>query len=704
MNMIKENWQKNKGFVLLFAVTLASILLAIALGVSNISLKEINFSTSARNSSDAIFAADTIAECALYYDRGDINRFASPDPGGAISCGATTVTPTFSGDTSLWAYDFNITGLGSNDACAKLNISKNGDSPYTTVITSRGYNVGDSDCASTDPNRTERELELTYSGNPPGSGSPPPPPPPPPPGFPVVQSLTETTTGALTAHNIAMPATVDANDLLLVLISNFGTDGNPTIITPSGWTRIGWTGSSGSAEGYVFAKDAVGNEDGTTVNFSTSPFSQTVAAHVYRITDWRDSGTLTSDVEVSFATGSSLTPNPPSLNPINWDVENTLWLALAVAGQANNDGFINGYPSSYTSTDEAHSGVGFAHVGVGSGRRELAAASENPGTFSLTGSEGWVAATVAVRPTSSPPPPPPPPTNYDLTVSKSGTGSGTVTSSPAGINCGADCSESYSDGTVVTLTPSAAVGSTFAGWSGDADCSDGSVTMSAARNCTATFNLSPPLTFVRANGTGGSTSTTLDIGSSGSNRLVVVIAGREGTTNLTGATVDGKSCGIAPAVAATNTNGVGNRTEMWYCDEDNLGSSSGTVTVAIQGGSTAWAVHALLFTGASQSGPTDTSTDTASISPTITTTMPGMDVPAGGGIVIGVGNGTQGLTVNSWTAPVATRFSAADPTSADLVSASGIEASAQTNKTYQATWSAAPNRSSGVAASWAPAL
>lgn len=211
----------------------------------------------------------------------------------------------------------------------------------------------------------------------------------------------------------------------------------------------------------------------------------------------------------------------------------------------------------------------------------------------------------------------------------------------------------------------------------------------------------PPLVFVRANGTGGSTSTTLDIGSAGTNRLVAVIAGLEGTTNLTGVTVDGKVCLLARA--ATNINGLGNRTEMWYCDEDNLGSSSGTVTVAIQGGSVAWAVHALLFTGANQSGPTDTSADTTSISPTTTVTMSGMDVPAGGAIIIGVGNGTQALDVNSWTSPVATQFSAADPTSADLVSGSGIEASAQTNKTYQATWSAAPNRSSGVAASWAKA-
>ena len=80
---------------------------------------------------------------------------------------------------------------------------------------------------------------------------------------------------------------------------------------------------------------------------------------------------------------------------------------------------------------------------------------------------------------------------FALTVGKAGTGSGTVTSSPAGINCGSDCSESYASGTSVTLTASAAGGSTFAGWSGA--CSGTgtcSVSMTAARSVTATFNTS----------------------------------------------------------------------------------------------------------------------------------------------------------------------------------------------------------------------
>lgn len=79
--------------------------------------------------------------------------------------------------------------------------------------------------------------------------------------------------------------------------------------------------------------------------------------------------------------------------------------------------------------------------------------------------------------------------SYSLIVTKTGTGSGTVTSSPSGINCGSICSASYQSGTVVTLSVAPTTGSTFAGWSGDPDCADGSVTMTVAKTCTATFTL-----------------------------------------------------------------------------------------------------------------------------------------------------------------------------------------------------------------------
>ena len=79
------------------------------------------------------------------------------------------------------------------------------------------------------------------------------------------------------------------------------------------------------------------------------------------------------------------------------------------------------------------------------------------------------------------------PVRLTLTVGRSGGGDGTVTSTPAGINCGTDCAETLDAGSTLRLTPSPATGSVFAGWSGDADCRDGQVQLSQATTCVATF-------------------------------------------------------------------------------------------------------------------------------------------------------------------------------------------------------------------------
>jgi hypothetical protein len=75
------------------------------------------------------------------------------------------------------------------------------------------------------------------------------------------------------------------------------------------------------------------------------------------------------------------------------------------------------------------------------------------------------------------------------TATTAGTGKGVVTSSPAGINCKTNCSANFSSGTSVTLTATPHSGSVFSGWSGDADCSDGTVTMNSSKSCTATFTV-----------------------------------------------------------------------------------------------------------------------------------------------------------------------------------------------------------------------
>lgn len=78
---------------------------------------------------------------------------------------------------------------------------------------------------------------------------------------------------------------------------------------------------------------------------------------------------------------------------------------------------------------------------------------------------------------------------YTLTVAKAGDSTGTVVSLPAGINCGATCSDLFKGSTVVTLTATPAVGSIFAGWSAPCSGADTcTITMSADTTVTATFS------------------------------------------------------------------------------------------------------------------------------------------------------------------------------------------------------------------------
>jgi Divergent InlB B-repeat domain/PASTA domain len=82
--------------------------------------------------------------------------------------------------------------------------------------------------------------------------------------------------------------------------------------------------------------------------------------------------------------------------------------------------------------------------------------------------------------------------SYTLTVTKSGNGTGTVTSSPTGIDCGSICSHNFGSGTSVTLTPVPAAGSMFAGWSGACTGTGAcSVPMSATKAVSAAFSLEP---------------------------------------------------------------------------------------------------------------------------------------------------------------------------------------------------------------------
>jgi hypothetical protein len=103
--------------------------------------------------------------------------------------------------------------------------------------------------------------------------------------------------------------------------------------------------------------------------------------------------------------------------------------------------------------------------------------------------------------------------SYRLTITGSGTGSGTVTSSPSGIRCTitagtaatTGCSFSFAQGTAITLTASYATGSSFVGWgspcSGTGLCK---FKMGTNRTISAQFLRGPFTVKISSGSTGGS--------------------------------------------------------------------------------------------------------------------------------------------------------------------------------------------------------
>lgn len=184
----------NSGFTIFFAVLVASLALSVGLVIYDLLIRELALSQMATQSQYAIYAADTGAECALYWDLkynsvsptdADGSAFATSSnyvsggtgAGQAVVCnsqniaaassitsfnntpgnantGWSVVAPSATmATTTFWI----SMGTTATAPCAKIEVGKAGNPSQTTII-SHGFNT----CTTAGIVRLERALQVNY--------------------------------------------------------------------------------------------------------------------------------------------------------------------------------------------------------------------------------------------------------------------------------------------------------------------------------------------------------------------------------------------------------------------------------------------------------------------------------------------------------------------------------------------------------------
>ncbi len=258
---------------------------------------------------------------------------------------------------------------------------------------------------------------------------------------------------------------------------------------------------------------------------------------------------------------------------------------------------------------------------------------------------------------------------HTLSMATAGTGGGTVTSSPSGISCPGDCSEDYDHGQSVTLTPTPDGSSTFAGWSGDADCSDGTVTVNSDVSCTATFDIETHTLSVATAGTGGGTVTSSPSGIScpgdctedyDHGQSVTLTPTPDGTSTFAGWSGDA-DCSDGTVTINSNVSCTAAFTEM---TADLQITKTDGVIEATPGGSVIYTIVA------ANNGPSDTSSVSVTDAFPAALTCSWSSVASGGASGNGSGSGaiSEVLTLPSAAAVTYTATCSIDPAATGTLS------------------------------------
>lgn len=181
--LIKKN---KKGFTLLFAVLVSTLVLAVGASIISMALRQVILSGIGRDSQFAFYAANTGMDCGVYWDHHDSLNFATSNqstypatiPSNVKCAGQHISSITISDEgvdsaTSEFNLEFNNVQGGSPISssvpyCVDVFITKeivqvtlsngNTENKNQTTVSARGYNT----CDTNNPRRIERGLQLKY--------------------------------------------------------------------------------------------------------------------------------------------------------------------------------------------------------------------------------------------------------------------------------------------------------------------------------------------------------------------------------------------------------------------------------------------------------------------------------------------------------------------------------------------------------------
>lgn len=153
MKNTRTQSRTQRGFTILLAALVGSLVLALGISVFTIAQKQLILSSVGRASQFAFYAADSGAECALYHDM-RMGAFATSAPVATVSCDEQAAAVTESAP-NVFTFEYSHNGY-----CVNVEVLKAASHPRTT-ISADGYSVACSDI-TTSARALQRTVELRY--------------------------------------------------------------------------------------------------------------------------------------------------------------------------------------------------------------------------------------------------------------------------------------------------------------------------------------------------------------------------------------------------------------------------------------------------------------------------------------------------------------------------------------------------------------